>query len=257
MLKAATRASGASRYVVDGFPLVASDGFPFVHDQAFELEARVGAISAVVHLDASLETCASRSRGASPEDVADAMESFRLRSLPVIDFFRSTSGVITVDANAPVEDMHAELVGELDRLARAKQSAASRLAKAQADEAAIKSMIASYGVSRSDVAAAEERLAELCSGGDDVAFDDMVARLEGWGITLDPAEHMVKPDGCDEWSSARVSALQWYDFYFCALKTAREAEAAAKAAAEAEAEAAAKAAADEEEKEGEGEGDDA
>ena len=240
VIQAAVRSSGASKYIVDGFPLVVSDGFPFAHDQAFELEESVGTVTAVVQLDASEESIAGRSRGGA-RAARDAMEAYTRQSRPVVEFYASTSGVVTVDASGDdLDAMRDAVVDELEKLDEVKRRAAERLLQAQLDEKRMKDMIRDYEASLADVSQAESYFGEFELAPEDrgsVKWDELCGKLEGWGIVSDPREHFAKPDEADEWADVTISSLDWCEFYFASLKAVREAEAAAKAAADAEAKA--------------------
>lgn len=107
LLRRAVLRSGASRFIVDGFPRVVSAGFPSVHDQVFALEAALGPIKGCVGLVASESVRASRLAASTPGELAAVrakVTSFAREKMPVLTFFTAVGKAATIDTSAVAPD---------------------------------------------------------------------------------------------------------------------------------------------------------
>lgn len=103
LLRRAVLRSGASRFIVDGFPRVVSAGFPSVHDQVFALEAALGPIKGCVGLVASESVRATRLGASTPGELAAVrakVTSFAREKMPVLSFFTAVGKAATIDTSA-------------------------------------------------------------------------------------------------------------------------------------------------------------
>lgn len=113
-----------------GKPLVLSSVGRWSGEEQAVIQAAAGAdhpIKAVVFLNLEERTVWRRfeqsqrdlhqSRGPRHDDAADSLEKrleeFRIKTLPVIEFYRSLGLVIDINTEHPIEDVHAEIIRQL------------------------------------------------------------------------------------------------------------------------------------------------
>jgi adenylate kinase family enzyme len=107
VIRAAMASSTASRFLLDGFPRVVSAGFPHVHDQVFELEARVGPVKGCIVLEASWDARVARTGAKSAGELAQlkaAVDTFRREKLPVHTLFERLGKAVTIDTTRLTAD---------------------------------------------------------------------------------------------------------------------------------------------------------
>lgn len=119
-----------------GKPLVLSSVGRWAGEERGVMQATAGAghqIKAVISLNLDerqvwrrfedLEKSEHHPRGYRHDDAADAievrLEEFRVKTLPVIEFYRSLGLVIDIDSTRPIEDVHQTILEELHKKATA------------------------------------------------------------------------------------------------------------------------------------------
>lgn len=103
IIREAVHASGASRFLLSGFPRRVHDGFPAVHDQVFDLEAAIGPVKGCVHLTAEFDVRAQRS-GASSDgqlrQLRERLQTCAREKEPVASFFAQLGKTIVIDTSS-------------------------------------------------------------------------------------------------------------------------------------------------------------
>lgn len=108
VLRAAINESSATRFLIDGFPRLVSDGFPGAHDQCYALEEDVGPVRGMVVLEASVEDRKARVGGAA--SVGDqaallrSVDTFAREKLPVLRFYEAAGKALVVDTTGKDPD---------------------------------------------------------------------------------------------------------------------------------------------------------
>ena len=96
LLSAKMQSCIGSKFIVEGFPRAISMGFPMVHDQVFELEAKVGNVHNVLLLDNDVTAGVAFSGDVSN---AAAAALFKKEQRPIVDHFATLGKVFTVRTN--------------------------------------------------------------------------------------------------------------------------------------------------------------
>jgi len=103
------------------------DGFPRTVDQAkaaFEVAAPLGVeVQAAVHLDVPdaelIRRLLARGRGAddTQEVIAHRLQVYREKTIPLLEYYAGREWMFAVDGAQPADQVHADIVGRLRKLA--------------------------------------------------------------------------------------------------------------------------------------------
>jgi adenylate kinase len=109
VLREAMARSTATRFILDGFPRLTSEGFPSVHDQVFALEESVGPVRGCVCLDAHLAQRKARILGVptvgQEAALARSVNAFKREKLPVVAYFEAIGKTRVVDTTPPPDEV--------------------------------------------------------------------------------------------------------------------------------------------------------
>ena len=234
LLQRAIQSMKADRFVIDGYPSNAHDGFPFIHDQVFALEQRFGKALGLVRLEgtieSSLETLNLKStlNGPSAEQLEQEWKKEAARANACGELFAMLDKIRKVEVSgtlAEVVNASAAAVMELEKKEEAKKKMGTWTLGDGSPEALLHDVITSFNASAQDVSTAQSYFDQFDLLEDNkVGLQQIEAKLAEWqvenktelsaffGQTGEEAKEA--DDGSEIKIELTVSKDKWFQFVF-------------------------------------------
>jgi nucleoside-diphosphate kinase len=207
----AAAGTGASSFLLDGFPTTSGETFPYAHDQLFALAKQCGPVKLCLHVTSGTSTASTQK---------------------VVGLFASMGQLVALDLYAP--DMLEAAAQHIDALHAREAEERRKDSWKRGDgspEAALQDVLDAYEPNRAEQKAAEEYWAQFARTSEyDVPLQEVVTKMAQWKIESKPTDRL----------QAAVTKAQWYLYVFqtllnmeeAAVRKAREEEAKLKKQAE-------------------------